>query len=251
MKSCYMRVATLTIMVIACVLANSACTRTDQGGKHEPPAWLLWWQPPKEGIDESALPEAAFAQGASVVHFPGGLHQPPSATTWLATGPMFGVAMVQLDPAGQYLDIATLGIDTQHHTWVENSTTVRNGQGCADGSRAVGAVVFPEAVCQTGTLHQGLRTAYTGHYTLASWVSDTGIFVLDHIVATPQRPLSGATNVTIHSVPGWMLQEHGITSIILPLAGGEVFIFAGTASTAQSKDLAAQMLVHLQEIAPL
>ncbi len=251
MKTSYMRVAALTITVLVCVLANSACTRTDQGGGHEPPTWLLWWQPPKEGIDASTPPEVAFAQGASVVHFPGGQHQPPGAAIWLATSPMFGIALVQLDPAGQYLDVATVGVDPREHIWVENSTTIRNGQGCTGESRVVDNVVFPENICQMGTLHHTSGADYPGRYTLTSWISNTETFVVDHIASIPQRPSTGTTNVTIHSTPGWMLQEHGITSIILPLAGGEAFIFAGTANTTQSQNLATQVLAHLQEIAPL
>src|SRR6185437_16772763 len=81
------------------------------------PPWTFVWVAPASGISQSVSLADAYAQAGKVFHNASGSPLAPAATAWLASGPTFGIAAVQLDPAGTYVDLVTVQVDPKTRTW--------------------------------------------------------------------------------------------------------------------------------------
>src|SRR5262249_42374192 len=109
-------------LLLLCLLGTVGCgTGAPYAGAVVPP-WLLAWYPPSGGIASNVPVEMAFARGARLLHFSDTLPLPPTATTWLATSSTFGIALVRLDPAGQYEALALMNT-TPGLIWEESNGT--------------------------------------------------------------------------------------------------------------------------------
>lgn len=76
-----------------------------------------------------------------------------------------------------------------------------------------------------------------------AWSSDTRLYVAGH-VADEAFPPAGALPVSIAGSAGWMTEDHGMVSVVLPGANGTTFFFAGSGSADEIQQLAALALQH-------
>lgn len=243
----------LAPILVLSILAMTGCVppSSTTTASSSVPVWGLEWYPPQGGVSQNVLAETAFATGVHLLHNADSLPLPSEATTWLATGSDWGIALIRLDPAGAYQDLAIMGVNTLQHTWVANITSVRVGQSCANGRRVFGSLTFPEPVCSLGTLYQTPRSDYAWYFSLTSWYTDQHTYILAHFADQAQRPLDGTEEVELDSTPGWIHQEHHVISIVVPLPGKETFLSACTSAPTLCRAVAQQQLNYRDEFVPL
>jgi hypothetical protein len=195
--------------------------------------------------------QTAFAQAARLQHDGNVTTLPSSAVSWLAMGQSFGMALVQLDPEGQFQDLVVMNSDTSHH-WVQQSTALKSGSPCTDGQTSASGLNFSEPVCSTGTLVKRMGTDALWAYSLTSWYSSHHVYVLGHLSGTATMP-PGARQIQINDHFGWLNQAQlqNITAVVVPLPGDETFVFASTDATSDCVTLAEQALPRLETLAPL
>ena len=143
-----------------------------------------------------------------------------------------------------------MNIDTSNH-WVQQTTALRSGTRCIGGKTSVDGITFPEAVCNVGTLTKSSRADTPWEYTLISWYSATQIYALGHFTGIPTTLTTSMAHVVVNGKTGWLTQRNNVTSIVVPLANSETFVFATTVGASQSVMLAKQSLMRLNELAPL
>jgi hypothetical protein len=238
-------------LLLVCLLLLAGC-----GGAAEAESWTLVWVP-TAGATQSNAPEVAYAACVRA-QAPGETPVAPAKNIWLASGsnPRVGLALTQLDSAGQFFAVNVITIDLGANRWqlTDSGIVARpaQGQGTPASQEAGKAWTLP-----TGTYHSTAievpDTPPDGSAQL--WVSDNGQeFVLARLYSTIEPPAL-YTSVTLSGQPGWLTTSGRFTIIGLNLttgiyAGLGTLIFAGTTDVQQSQQLAAQAAADLNDILP-
>jgi hypothetical protein len=249
-------VALLLALLAGCVPSGAS----GAGGikKEAPPVLFRWTTSAAAG---AATPQAAFAAGMRL-----DLCQPAAArlvtTTWLAAGPDFGVAWVVADCGADRADprpVQSLflirrdrqdGPTCDHWTGDNAGFSVKPPAGpVPDAVRArmpAWLPLPPDAYLELPT-----TTDVPPRSSVHSWLSATHAFLAGRFEGLATRPAAGATTVSVAGNTGWLVQDGGMASVVVPLATGETYFFSGTAAPDQLLPLAAQTLAHLEEALPL
>ncbi|SRR5258707_9240831 len=238
-------------LLLVCLLLLAGC-----GGAAEAQPWTLAWVPTTSATQSNA-PEVAYAACARA-QAPGGAPIAPAENTWLASGskPRVGLALTQLDSAGQFFAVNVITIDLGANRWqlTDSGIVTRPAQGQGTPASQEAGKVWTLPV---GTYHSTAievpDTPPDGSAQL--WVSDNGQeFVLARLYSTIELPALH-TNITLSGQPGWLTNSGRFTIIALNLttgiyAGLGTLIFAGTTGVQQSQHLAAQAAADLNDILP-
>lgn len=185
------------------------------------PAWQLLWLPPAGGVESSVAVQTAFVTGAKVDFRSSGVYRSPARIEWLATGPHFGLALVQLDDAGRYKMIVHMEVSSSAQMWIEDQTSLPDPVRCDDPSPLPGAKAILGNLCSFGYMH-------TLTYDESIWTEPSGAqYFADRTASTIQRPANNTKSLTLEGAYGWMLQENDTTVIVLPVTNHTSFIFIG------------------------
>lgn len=230
------------------------------GGSNAP--WTLIWRSIPLN-DQNNPPSTAFMASAYAQR-PDGSQVLPAASTWLATGanPKFGLALSQLDPAGQFFTLAVLSIDGGSNRWTITEsaplTKPARGSGIPASQMNSNAWTLPSGTYNT-TQTSIADTPPGGSAQL--WLSDTNQeLVLAHIYTTLQAPAAHSA-IAINGQPGWMATQGKFTIIaikILPQRQGlgqskddlGTLLLASTTNPQKSQLLATQAATHLNDLLP-
>ncbi len=206
---------------------------------------------------QSNAPDAAYVACARSQR-PDGTLAVPAVNTWLATGsqPRIGLALSQLDAAGQFFGIGIITVDQGSDRWTltDNGSLARPapGAGVPAAQEAGKAWHLPPGTYNS--LAFDVPDTQPGG-SVQLWVSDhQQAFVLARLYTTLQRP-AGATSVTLSGQPGWLSGQGHFTIISLNLttgiyAGLGTLLYAGTGGVQQSEQLASQAAGDLNDILP-
>lgn len=217
-----------------------------------PPPWMFVWVAPSGGISQSVSLADAYAQAGKVFHNNTGAPQPPAATAWLASGPTFGMAAVQLDPAGTYVDLVTVVVDSTTRTWTGFGGTLLPFGDCGPSASATdGPLTFPEKVCDGGNGGKYATATNPGRYADTFWTAGKNAFILYRWNPINLRPTSDATLLKISGHPAWMATHQAYTSIVVQTKSNETVLFSGTASPATIQLLTEEALTDLDKLVPL
>jgi hypothetical protein len=222
------------------------------GGGANPPPWMFVWAPPGGGgISQSVDLATAYAEAGKVIHNQDN-PQPPAATTWLTTGPAFGMAVVQLDSAGTYFNLVTVEVDPPTHAWMGSGASLLPSSDCGGSATATdGPLTFPAKVCQAGTGGKYSTASRPARFAYTWWAAGTSVFILYRWNPIDLRPTADATTVTIGGHPGWLTTHQAYTSVVLRTKSDETILFAGTAAPAVMQKLTAEALPDLDNLVPL
>lgn len=240
-------VCCLSSMFLAgCGLASSA----NGGGTHTSAtvAWVLVWAPAPSPASAAGrqTPQQAFEAQMRVRTDTDAL-QLPVAATWLMQRPNMAIALVQLDTTGQRMGLAARVADPNAGTWTLDgaATGVRpNARDAVTDPQEAKLLPLP-ATGYAGVLY---RRNYASPYAMRLWLSPLQTkqtFVLARLTGDGASPTPGSVPVTIQGRAGWRLTNNGVTSVVAPLADGEVVVFAGSSARTQVTDLAGAALQHL------
>lgn len=218
--------------------------------------WTLSWSPSDRSLQDNP-PQAAY-QASAYAQRPDGTLVLPALTRWLATGsrPALGLALSQLDAAGQFFSLGVVTVDAGSGWWTLTDTVALARPAPGSGvpaARASGrAWTLPPGTYDYARVDVP-DTPPGG--SLQLWISDGGQeIVLAHLYSTLQPP-AAATAVTLSGQPGWLAGEGNLTIIALQLAAGVdqglgTLLFASNTGTEQSERLATQAAADLNDLLP-
>lgn len=246
------------IWSLAGALALSGCGAHVNTLVKSPPPRLFIWS--SAAAAASATPQQAFAAGMRL-----DLCNPVAARsvtmTWLAASPTYGVAWVVADCRNNAADPRPVqALFLVHKDPVDgaacNHWTANNA----------GYIVKPPAgplptqvQAQTpawlslpDVAYQEMPTGTAAHpiSSVQSWLSATHVYITGRFEGHATRPAT-AISATVAGHPGWLVVEHGMASVVVPLASGWTFFFSGMATASETQTLAAETLGHLDEALPV
>jgi hypothetical protein len=223
--------------------------RTMPGGVIPP--WTFVWTAPPGGISQSVSLADAYAQAGKVFHN-NSAPLAPVSTAWLASGPTFGMAAVQLDPAGTYVNLVTVQVDPTTKTWTGSGGTLLPFYDCgASASATDGPLTFPAKVCQEGNGGKFATPTNPGRYAETAWSAGKQAFILYRWNPIDLRPTPDAAPLKIGGHPAWMTTHLAYTSIVVQTKRDETVLFSGTASPATIQKLTEEALTDLDKLVPL
>ena len=209
-------------------LASTSPTAGQSGA-----GWQLVWD--QSAGDASESPQAAYQASAMARDPQGGLHA-PAAAWWLATGPGFALALVQLDPSGQSVGFVVLARGTAlgpNWSFVVASQIDRPA---ATIGHAFGSLPGGDYDCGSYNFDSMPRLSAT------LCLSPARMFLFGLFTQAATRPMGVAT-VTVNGREGWLASADTIgyvNAVVVPLAEGGTYIFGGTAVGRQLVTLAAE-----------
>ncbi|HLW03539.1 MAG TPA: hypothetical protein VKT82_33140 [Ktedonobacterales bacterium] len=216
------------------------------------PPWMFAWFAPNSGISQSVSLADAYAQAGKVFHNNSGTPLTPAATDWLASGPTFGMAAVQLDPAGTYVDLVTVQVDPSTKTWTGFGGTLLPFGNCGISASATdGPLTFPLKVCQGGNGGKYATASNPDRYADTFWTAGKNAFILYRWNPIDLRPTPDATSLKISGHPAWITTHQAYTSIVVQMKSNETVLFSGTASPATIQKLTEEALTDLDKLVPL
>ncbi len=222
------------------------------GGGAVLPPWMFVWVAPASGISQSVSLADAYAQAGKVFHNNSSAPLAPIATDWLASGPTFGMAAVQLDPAGTYVDLVTVQVDPATRTWTGFGATLLTPNDCGTSASATdGPLTFPMKVCDGGNGGKYATPSSPDRYADTFWTADKNAFILYRWNPIDLRPTPDATMLKIGGHPAWMTTHQAYTSIVVQIKSNETVLFSGTASPATIQKLTEEALTDLDRLVPL
>ncbi len=248
-------------LALASALALSGCgahVNTVNTVVKSPPPRLFTWSSP--AATASATPQQAFAAGMRF-----DLCHPVAArsmtTTWLAASPSYGVVWVVADCRNNTADPRPV----QALFFVHKDAV--DGAACNHWTaNNAGYIVKPPAEplptqvqAQTpawlslpADTYQEMPTGTAAHplSIVQSWLSATHVFITGRFEGRATRP-AGATPTTVAGRPGWLVSEHGMASVVVPLTNDWTFFFSGMTTMSEARTLAAETLGHLNEALPV
>lgn len=234
-----------------------------------PPLPLHWSSAAAEG---STSAEQAFARGATLTPCmlenasnsavtSGKVAVAASAldTIWLENGPNYGIALIQFTcPLGtREHGQSTFWVDSlgkrPNGEWLPlaGEYTPRPASSGMPSTQSLSAAV-PAWLALPGDNYEGHLVGPCGQIppvAWQAWYSATRTFVAGHVADRALMP-ADARLVTIAGKAGWMAQQYGMVSVVVPLADGTTFFFAGSVTSAQVEGLSAQALAHLSALLP-
>jgi hypothetical protein len=162
-------------------VALPACSLPSQGptGGAILPPWQFVWVPTAGGADASLSPQAAFTNAGRAAHLRagGGNEHLPVAVGWLATGRTFGVAVVQLDPAGHFWNLVWLVLARSGQVWQAEAGDLPQPTPCGPGRPFSGPLAVFGPACTSGVVSSGVRVCRAAR-TSTLWTA---------VVARPSR----------------------------------------------------------------
>ena len=211
---------------------------------------LYQWSPQR--TLNSASPEDAFDKGMVLTPC-GGKPTHATSVTWFAQSPNYGIALIRADcrmlGSQQFIWLFTLG-KTKDNRWIPQAgyTAPLGAAVAAQGSTASVPVwlSLPYDQYVKVTLPPG---GLNPEATVVTWYSNTRAFAAGHFADQAIRPAQAVT-LALGQKSAWMTQTGGLVSIVVPLADGTTFFFAGTASTSETENYARHALAHLNELLP-
>lgn len=209
-------------------LASTSPT-TGQSGA----GWQLVWD--QAAGDASDSPQAAYQASALARDPRGGLHA-PAAAWWLATGPGFALALVQLDPFGQSVGFLVLARGTALGPNWSLVVASQIDRPAATTGHAFGPLPGGDYDCGSYNFDSMPRLSAT------LCLSPSRMFLYGRFTQTASRPMGVAT-VTVNGREGWLASADTIgyvNAVVVPLAEGGTYIFGGTAAGKQLMALAAE-----------
>ncbi len=230
------------LLLVGCAPANSS--------------WVLTWSPSDRSLESN--PSQAAYEASAYAQKPDGTLLRPAANIWLATGsrPALGLALSQLDAAGQFFAAGVITVDPSSRWWTltDNISVSRPAPGAGVPAAQEGgrAWTLPPGTYSSASIDVP-DTPPGG--SLQLWVSDRGLeFVLARLYSTFQPP-AGSTGVTLAGQPGWLVTQGSITVIALALTTGiyqglGTLIFASNAGVQRSRFLATQAALDLNDLLP-
>lgn len=239
-----------------CLLSGILFLIVGCGSASSSTPWALTWAASNSAAQTNA-PELAYAACARVQVSDGPVSA-PAESTWLASGsqPRIGLALSQLDAAGQFWGIGVITIDLGANRWqlTESGSLERpsGGDGVPAAQEAGNAWHLPAGMYRSLALEVP-DTPPGGSVQL--WISDhQQEFVLARLYSNIQPP-GGHTSVMLAGQPGWVATQGRFTVIGLRLTSGiyaglGTLLFAGTTGIQQSEQLAAQAAGDLNDILP-
>lgn len=242
----YRQISTV-FLIITSLLLLAGCDTSS-------PPWALIWSPSNSAL-QSNSPQAAYA-ACAYVQRPDGAMLHPAESVWLATGanPPLGLALSQLDAAGQSYSIGVLSIDPGSRWWtLTDAASIDRpapGAGVPASQEEGKAWTLPPGTYNSISVDVP-DTQPGGSVQL--WVSDTNqAFVLARLYTTITPPAEH-TVVTLSGQPGWLATQGRFTLIALTLKHGiygglGTLLLASTAGPQQSQQLAAQAAAHLNDL---
>ncbi len=226
------------------------------------PKIMQWVSSPS---DEVPTPQEAFA--ANIRLYPCGYDTPTAqmlTPTWLVAGPTFGCVLVNANcdnaEKHNWLIVLSLGLDTQsdpaHRRW-----TIQGGGVCARPANdyvpphdLVASVPFwsppdwlslpPDTYMYT-LIGTGPVSPSAGHL----WYSTTREF----IAVRCEGALFTAMNAEETAISGhkaWIVEESGITTIVVSPANDWPVFFSGTATPPEMRQFAQGGLAHIDMLLP-
>lgn len=205
------------------------------------PEWQFRWLPHDGDTDASSVPQMAFANAGRAEHLQlGGVteHVPP-AVVWLATGRTFGVAVVQLDPAGRYMTLVTLLNAASSHSWQAEVGDLPRPTPCGPGKQFSGQSAVFGTYCSLVPVRSGSTPAIS----VTLWTTpQSETFIADRIASAAQRPASGAAPLTLADASGWLIRDTRWIVVVVLLDNGDSVIFASTGDSQRCQELAGDFL---------
>lgn len=248
------RSLSLELVVLVLVLVLAGCQSVP--AKRPPPSPFTW----RPTAAPSVTAQQALAADLRDLQLCFSGPATALTTTWVVTGPTYGLAVLvadcQTDPhdTRQGLAFLTLGVDTPDQPrcphWQLIGPTLVDLRPPPDPPTDVLAQVpawlpLPPDHYLTDPLGGGQSPPAAGQM----WLSATREFVAGRFRAVALRP-PNARALTTSEPAGWLDEEHGLASVVLPQPGGWTFFFAGTAAPGQVEDLARRTLPHVDELLP-
>lgn len=181
--------------------------------------------------------------------------------TWLATSSTFGAAWVVADCSNNTADprpeqsLFLVHNDTLDGAACDHWTADNAGYSVKPPAEPLPTQVqaqTPAWLSLPADAYQEMPTG-TPFYPrsfIQSWLSATHVFITGRFEGLATRPAT-ATAVLVAGQPGWLVVEHGMASVTVPLANNWTFFFSGTTTTNEAQSLAAKMLGHLDEALPV
>jgi anti-sigma factor RsiW len=180
----------------------------------------------------------------------------PVEVTWIATSPVFGLALVE----------ANCGHGTHQVALVELSTTV-NGVACHTWQGIENLIARPPVGTQTTEPPPGqtggiplwlpilprqgyISQSMVGGPSVIDWLYADRTYVAGRYVGQAYEPQS-ATPLTVMGHAAWISMEGAYTTITVPLPNNQTFFFSGTASSQSILQLAEAALTHIDELLPI
>lgn len=200
--------------------------------------WQLTWVPASDGGGDSASdsPIAAF-QASALARDPSGALHAPAAAWWLATGPGFALALVQLDPAGQSIGFVVMARGTALGPTWSPVVSSQEQRPTAEGGRAYGPLPGGDYDCTGYDVHS------TPALSATLCLAPARVFFYGRFTLAAERPM-GAATVTVNGRDGWLASTDSagfVNALVVPLADGATYVFGGTAPAKQLVTLAADL----------
>ena len=242
------RSVSLAFVVLTAALALAGCSgMAAAGARMSPtatttpqPVWQFVWV--TTDADQSESPKVAYAASAQARSPDGGLYSPASSW-WLAMGPNFGLVVSQLDPQGQNMALSVLSRGSvQGPNW----TAIVSGYGTRPGANGGGP---RRPLPGSNYTCVGYVAQPTPPFDAVFCLSATGTFVFGHFARHGARP-AGAATVTIAGNVGWLVQDNGFSSVVVPLQDGETYVFGGTTNLAGAESMGSEVLSKLGQYVP-
>jgi len=218
--------------------------------------WTLVWLPSQRSLYSN--PAQTAYQASAVAQRPDGTRLSLANTHWLATGshPALGLALSQLDAAGQFFSVSVITVDPGSFWWtLTDMVTVSRpapGGGVPAAQTSGRAWTLPP-----GTYHSAWvdvpDTPPGG--SLQLWVSDRGLECVLVRLYDVLQPPPGSTVVTLAGQPGWLISIGDLTVIALQMESGAyqglgTLLFASNAGLPQSEHLLTQAASDLNDVLP-
>ncbi len=231
----------LVMLLIAAFLAGILQqSPRNVGGVLPPP--LFQWSP--TNVTGNLSPQDAFARGVTLTPCRG---QPAESVTvsWLGVNPHFGLALIQARCSQDIglAEIVFVMYQKQVGVWtplVENDTgiTIYN----TDFTTVPSWLPLPKDTKYSLTWTPGENPVL-----LRGWYSFSHLY-LGGRIGNPVQPASTSQPVTIAGKKGWLVNDRGIVTILVPLSSEETYFFTATDSPQETQVLSADLLEHLDEL---
>lgn len=218
--------------------------------------WTLVWSPSQRSLSSNQA-QAAY-QASAFAQRPDGVLRPPALSHWLATGsrPALGLALAQLDTAGQFFSLSVITIDPGSLWWTLTDQLAVSrpapGRGIPAAQAAGRAWTLPPGTYNSASLDVP-DTPPGG--SLQIWLSDRGLELVLARLYDVLPPPTGSTAVTLAAQPGWLVSLGDLTVIALQMESGAyqglgTLLFASNAGLQQSQHLVAQAAFDLNDVLP-
>lgn len=247
----YSLFAAVLVVIIGFAAVVGQIYEAHQSEYRTAPAPPLYQWSPQHTLN-STSPEDAFDKGMVLTPC-GGKPTHATSVTWFAQSPNYGIALIRADcrmlGGQQLIWLFTLG-KTKDNRWIPQAgyTAPLGPSVAVQGSTAFvpAWLSLPYDQYVKFTMPPG---GLNPEASVVAWYSNTRTFAAGHFADQAIRPAQAVT-LALGQRSAWMTQTGSLVSIVVPLADGTTFFFAGTASTSETENYARHALAHLDELLP-